>query len=309
MNDTYHSNGTNYNINSTSSSNMPICIGLGLLCSALYDKRYVAAYFATVGNFIIIPFILYLIFTKVKDGFFKYFTLNLMIVCATSAIAALIIDAINIARLFISITESKLHLFDIRRWARFYVRLGSIWFHALTLYAVIICYLPYVKPFFYSKKFSNRSQKLYYAVLHISVLVWSTSVTYLFTESIYRLPYFLTHITLFISLFVAALTGSIKISRYRPLGFNYIRVAKTQQKRLYSFILYSYSIEFITLPMFVRIPRFQCNISMSHNFRCERSLLSPLRFLLLSHIAMQLFYYLAEKNNREEKDEDERKFI
>uniref|UniRef100_A0AAF5Q477 Uncharacterized protein n=1 Tax=Wuchereria bancrofti TaxID=6293 RepID=A0AAF5Q477_WUCBA len=142
----------------------------------------------------------------------------------------------------------------IQQWIPTKVRtmnwLGSIWFHSLTLYAVIICYLPHVKLFFYSKKFSNRSQKLYYAVLHISVLVWSTSVTYLFTESIYRLPYFLTHITLFISLFVAALTGSIKISRYRPLGFNYIRVAKTHQKRLYSFILYSYSIEFITLPMF-----------------------------------------------------------
>uniref|UniRef100_A0AAF5Q470 Uncharacterized protein n=1 Tax=Wuchereria bancrofti TaxID=6293 RepID=A0AAF5Q470_WUCBA len=280
MNDIVYYNGSNYIERNVS---LPYCIGQGLSCSALYNKRLVAAYFATVGNFIIIPFILYLIFTKVKDGFFKYFTLNLMIVCATSAIAALVIDAINIAKLFISITENK--LFDIRQWARFYVRLGSIWFHALTLYAVIICYLPYVKPFFYSKKFSNRSQKLYYAVLHISVLVWSTSVTYLFTESIYRLPYFLTHITLFISLFVAALTGSIKISRYRPLGFNCIRVAKTHQKRLYSFILYSYSIEFITLPMFV-LP----------NFRCDRSLLSPLRFLHLSHIAMQLFHCLVEKN-------------
>uniref|UniRef100_A0AAF5Q4H2 Uncharacterized protein n=1 Tax=Wuchereria bancrofti TaxID=6293 RepID=A0AAF5Q4H2_WUCBA len=197
MNDIVYYNGSNYIERNVS---LPYCIGQGLSCS-LYNKRLVAAYFATVGNFIIIPFILYLIFTKVKDGFFKYFTLNLMIVCATSAIAALIIDAINIARLFISITESKLHLFDIRRWARFYVRLGSIWFHALTLYAVIICYLPYVKPFFYSKKFSNRSQKLYYAVLHTSVLIWSTSVTYLFTESIYRMPYFLTHIILFISLF------------------------------------------------------------------------------------------------------------
>uniref|UniRef100_A0AAF5PWP8 Uncharacterized protein n=1 Tax=Wuchereria bancrofti TaxID=6293 RepID=A0AAF5PWP8_WUCBA len=249
MNSTYYSNNSNF-INSIVSSNVPLCAGLGIFCSALYNKRLVAAYFATVGNFIIIPFILFLIFTKVKDGFFKYFTLNLIIVCATSAIAALIIDAINIAKLFISITESKLHLSDIKKWARFYIKLGSIWFHALTLYAVIICYLPYVKPLLYSKKFSNKSQKLYYAVLHTSVLIWSTSVTYLFTESIYRMPYFLTHIILFISLFIAALIGSIKISRYKPLGVNSIRIEKTQQKRLYSFILYSYSIEIITLPMF-----------------------------------------------------------
>ncbi|EJW73225.1 hypothetical protein WUBG_15868, partial [Wuchereria bancrofti] len=52
------------------------------------------------------------------------------------------------------------------------------------------------------------------------------------------------------TILTSLLQGSIKISRYRPLGFNYIRVAKTHQKRLYSFILYSYSIEFITLPMF-----------------------------------------------------------
>ncbi|KAK6102721.1 putative integral membrane protein [Brugia pahangi] len=282
MNNTIYYNESNYiEINVS----LPYCTGQGLSCPYLYNKRHVIAYFTTVGNIIIIPFILYLIFMKVKDGFFKYFTLNLMIVCVTSAIAASIIDAINVAKLFISITESKLHLFEIREWMRFYVRLGSIWFHALTLYAVIICYLPYVKPFFYTKKFSNRSQKPYYVALHTSVLIWSTSVTYLFTESIYRIPYFLTHITLFISLFIAALIGSFKISKYKPLGVDSIRVAKAQQKRLYSFILYSYSIEFITLPMFV-----------SHNFRCDRSLLSPLLFLPLSHIAMQLFHCLVEGN-------------
>ncbi|KAK6102507.1 putative integral membrane protein [Brugia pahangi] len=206
MNSTY-SNSSDF----INSPNVPLCEGVGIFCPYLYNKRHVVAYFTTVGNIIIIPFILYLIFTKVKDGFFKYFTLNLMFVCVTSAIAASIIDAINVAKLFISITESKLHLFEIREWMRFYVKLGSIWFHALTLYAVIICYLPYVKPFFYTKKFSNRSQKPYYVALHTSILIWSTSVTYLFTEFKYRIPYFLTHITLFISLFVVALIGSFKI--------------------------------------------------------------------------------------------------
>ncbi|VDM14401.1 unnamed protein product, partial [Wuchereria bancrofti] len=121
------------------------------------------------------------------------------------------------------------------------------------IFVSLIC----IKIAFQSK--TDRSQKLYYAVLHTSVLIWSTSVTYLFTESIYRMPYFLTHIILFISLFIAALineplrhqlrlvsveafeNGSIKISRYKPLGVNSIRIEKTQQKRLYSFILYSYS--------------------------------------------------------------------
>ncbi|VDO47174.1 unnamed protein product [Brugia timori] len=207
-----------------------------------------------------------------------------MFVCVTSAIAALITDAINITKLFISITESKLHLSDIQKWSRFYVRLGSIWFHVLTLYAVIICYLPYLLTV-YSSSSIFRSQKPYYVALHISALIWSTSVTYLFTEFKYRIPYFLTHITLFISLFFAALIGSLKIYKYKPLGVDSIRVAKAQQKRLYSFILYSYSIEFITLPMF-----------MSHNFRCDRPLLSPLRFLLLSHIAVQLFHCLVKEN-------------
>ncbi|KAM3716467.1 Succinate--CoA ligase [GDP-forming] subunit beta [Dirofilaria immitis] len=45
--------------------------------------------------------------------------------------------------------------------------------------------------------------------------------------------------------------GSIKIKKYKQHGSNVIRVAKLQQKRLYSFLLYTCSIELMTLPIFI----------------------------------------------------------
>lgn len=68
------------------------------------------AYFSTIGNFIIIPFVLYLTLIKMKDGFSKHFTMNLIVVCIATASAALVIDAINIGALYVPLRESKLPL-------------------------------------------------------------------------------------------------------------------------------------------------------------------------------------------------------
>ncbi|KAL4003541.1 putative integral membrane protein [Acanthocheilonema viteae] len=147
-----------------------------------------------------------------------------------NAIAALTIDVINISNLFASIEESKDYRYYIREWARLCNGVGSIWFHALMLYAVIVCYLPYVKPLFYANNFIKKSQKPYYIVLHLSILLWAGFVVLLLKQFQYHSPFLLTHIVLFILLFIAALMGSIKISKYKPRGSNSIRITKLQQK-------------------------------------------------------------------------------
>ncbi|VIO92741.1 Uncharacterized protein BM_BM11096 [Brugia malayi] len=82
--------------------------------------------------------------------------------------------------------------------------------------------------------------------------------------------------------------GSFKISMYKPLGVDSIRVAKAQQKRLYSFILYSYSIEFITLPMFVNA----CANVFCISAGCESDFLASYFKMILNLIIY--YFYEAE---------------
>uniref|UniRef100_A0A0R3RNZ8 G_PROTEIN_RECEP_F1_2 domain-containing protein n=1 Tax=Elaeophora elaphi TaxID=1147741 RepID=A0A0R3RNZ8_9BILA len=118
----------------------PMCAGKGLWCPALYRSTQLVPLFTTFANFMLISLMIYLSIAKVKDGLFKYFTLNLMATCTLITIADLMVDVINVISFFANADEN---LYRIRRWARRCLSFGNIWFHALALYAAIVCYLAY----------------------------------------------------------------------------------------------------------------------------------------------------------------------
>uniref|UniRef100_A0AAF5Q5A1 Uncharacterized protein n=1 Tax=Wuchereria bancrofti TaxID=6293 RepID=A0AAF5Q5A1_WUCBA len=228
----------------------PICAQKGLSCPALYNTMELVSYFTTVADFIIIPLLVYLSFSKVKDGIFKYFTLNLMAVCSIITIADLVVDIINIINLFADVGENKKHLYRIRRWARRCLSFGNIWIHALALYAAIICYLLYGNPIFYTKHFVYKSQKLHYVILHISLLLWNSCIDFMREQFSIVMPYHLTHLILFIASFTVAAMASIGIYKYKPLGVSATSIGKLRRKRLFSFVIYCYATEIIVLPRF-----------------------------------------------------------
>ncbi|VDN83697.1 unnamed protein product [Brugia pahangi] len=190
----------------------PICAQKGLSCPALYNTMELVSYLTTVADFIIIPLLVYLSLSKVKDGIFKY---------------------------------------RIRRWARRCLSFGNIWFHALALYAAVICYLPYANPIFYTKHFVNKSQKLHYVILHISLFLWNSCIDFIREQFAIVMPYHLTHLILFTALFTVALMASIEIYKYKPLGVSATSIGKLRRKRLFSFVIYCYATEIIVLPRFL----------------------------------------------------------
>ncbi|KAK6102494.1 putative integral membrane protein [Brugia pahangi] len=229
----------------------PICAQKGLSCPALYNTMELVSYLTTVADFIIIPLLVYLSLSKVKDGIFKYFTLNLMAICFIISIADLAVDIINIINLFVDVGENKKNLYRIRRWARRCLSFGNIWFHALALYAAVICYLPYANPIFYTKHFVNKSQKLHYVILHISLFLWNSCIDFIREQFAIVMPYHLTHLILFTALFTVALMASIEIYKYKPPGVSATSIGKLRRKRLFSFVIYCYATEIIVLPRFL----------------------------------------------------------
>uniref|UniRef100_A0AAF5Q5H6 Uncharacterized protein n=1 Tax=Wuchereria bancrofti TaxID=6293 RepID=A0AAF5Q5H6_WUCBA len=134
----------------------PICAEKGFSCPALYSTMQLVSHITTIADLIIIPLLVYLSIAKVKDGLFKYFTLNLMAICSMMTTADLVVDIIDIVVMFVKVNNSTKYLYQIQHFARHFLTLGNIWFHALALYAAVICYLPYANPIFYTKHFVNK---------------------------------------------------------------------------------------------------------------------------------------------------------
>lgn len=66
------------------------------------------SYITTTCDFIIIPLLVYLSLAKVKDGLFKYFTLNIMAICSVATISDAMVDVISVVNLFTDVHESLL---------------------------------------------------------------------------------------------------------------------------------------------------------------------------------------------------------
>ncbi|VDM11996.1 unnamed protein product [Wuchereria bancrofti] len=177
--------------------------------AALYSTMQLVSHITTIADLIIIPLLVYLSIAKVKDGLFKYFTLNLMAICSMMTTADLVVDIIDIVVMFVKVNNSTKYLlvllsYQIQHFARHFLTLGNIWFHALALYAAVICYLPYANPIFYTKHFVNKSQKLHYVILHISLLLWNSCMYFIKEQFSIVMPYHLTHLILFTALFTVA---------------------------------------------------------------------------------------------------------
>ncbi|KAL4003540.1 putative integral membrane protein [Acanthocheilonema viteae] len=264
----------------------PICVGQSLSCPVLYRTMDIVSFLTKIFDFIIISFLIYLSFAKVKNGVFKYFTLNTMVICSVITIAVLVIDVINVINLFANVDEN---LYRIRRWARRCLSFGYIWSHALALYVAIICYLAYVNPIFYVKHFVNKSQKLYYIILHISLFLWNSSINIIRDQFSVFIPYHLTHLILFIALFIVAIMASIKIYKYKPAGVNATHAVKLRRKQLFSFVVYSYAAEIIVMPRFF----YSFMSIICYYAGCEYQLKQTVFFRTIR----QLIYILHELNS------------
>uniref|UniRef100_A0A8R1TNM1 Uncharacterized protein n=1 Tax=Onchocerca volvulus TaxID=6282 RepID=A0A8R1TNM1_ONCVO len=104
----YDNRSGNLDYREINTTDRPTCADKGFLCPTLYSPMELFPHLANVADFIIISFLVYLSLAKVKDGLFKYFTLNLMAICSVMTIADLVIDGINTVDLITNIPNSVL---------------------------------------------------------------------------------------------------------------------------------------------------------------------------------------------------------